>query len=210
MPSVYILALKPIAAGPEKCKCHATAVSGAVGAFPMPERARARDEYATVPALPCDVARSAALGARDEPIGRYVGWSLSSRRSTLPDADFGIASMKSTRRILLYGATRSATKRISSSALTVLVATTNARGISPHSSSRPRSRRPTGTRSSRPRRRRNGSSHRAAACSRRGCGASASRLSAARSYRFKARRRVSRRRLRAVRRKPTPFARRDT
>ena len=32
--------------------------------------------------------------------------SLSSRRRIFPDGDFGIASMKSTRRIFLYGATR--------------------------------------------------------------------------------------------------------
>src|SRR5688572_11959104 len=63
------------------------------------------------------------------------GLSLSNRRRILPDGDFGIASMNSSLRTFLYGATWPATNAMSSSAVAVPVRTTNARGTSPASGS---------------------------------------------------------------------------
>ncbi len=61
--------------------------------------------------------------------------STSTRRRILPEGDFGIWSTNSSRRTFLYGATRSATNAISSSAVASPRSTTNAFGTSPASSS---------------------------------------------------------------------------
>ena len=54
--------------------------------------------------------------------------SMSTRRRILPEGDFGISSTISTARTFLYGATRSATNRVTSSGVIGPLGTTNAFG----------------------------------------------------------------------------------
>ena len=61
--------------------------------------------------------------------------STNTRRRVLPVIDLGISPTNSRRRIFLYGATCSATKPITSSAVTSPLRTTNALGTLPASSS---------------------------------------------------------------------------
>src|SRR5215472_4064843 len=86
-----------------------------------------------------------AMGLRARPVhgparrltARARSRSTRTRRRILPDGDFGISVTNSTSRTRLYGATRSVTNAISSSAVAAAFActTTNAFGISPASAS---------------------------------------------------------------------------
>jgi hypothetical protein len=85
-------------------------IAAGVDRFVAMDKAGELDGFLEKCPQPDQAAADAGTNGRASSLpGFYVARSLSKRRKIFPDADFGIASTKSSRRTFLYGATRSAT-----------------------------------------------------------------------------------------------------